>query len=89
MLQVEWSITDQAAGLPLSIGMIKQFDEQFNEVEWKDSLKARELINKAKDMINSNPTKEGLKMILQNIYSCMHNPNKTPSVEKGGRNLLG
>ena len=75
---ISFAIVDQGAGVALEISMIKGFDDNFEMHEWKDRNQARNLINEAKAIINSNrPTKDNLRPIVSKLYGLL------PNVQEG------
>lgn len=45
------------------MGFIRYCNERFASLHWKDSLRARQLVNRGMEQINNNPTTEGLRSI--------------------------
>lgn len=45
------------------MGFIRYCNERFASLHWKDSLRARQLVNRGMEQINYNPTTEGLRSI--------------------------
>ena len=45
------------------MGFIRYCNERFVSLHWKDSLRARQLVNRGMEQINNNPTTEGLRSI--------------------------
>ena len=45
------------------MGIIRYCNERFASMHWKDSSRARQLVNRGMDQINNNPTTEGLRQI--------------------------
>ncbi len=76
--QFNWALIDQGAGVALDISMIKQYDDHFASYNWKNPGQARELINKAKEIIAQNPTRGRLRPIIQDIWQLI--PDKERAV---------
>ncbi len=54
------------------IGCIKDFDKRFGSLQWKDSSRARQLINKGKDICNDyQPTTKQLLPIVQELFALL------------------
>jgi hypothetical protein len=69
---MNFALVDKGAGVALEISMIKGFDDNFDMHEWKDEGQARNLINKAKGIINANnATKEILGPIVGDLYQLL------------------
>lgn len=45
------------------MGFIRYCNERFASLHWKDSLRARQLVNRGMEQVNNNPTTEGLRSI--------------------------
>ena len=75
---MNFALVDEGAGVALEITIIKNYDDEFEMQNWSDKNQARSLINQAKQIISTNPTKQALKPIVQQLYGLL------PNVEKGG-----
>lgn len=53
------------------IGLIKSFNDRFGSIRWKDSSRARQLINRGMEEINDNPTVEKLRPIVAEIFKLL------------------
>ena len=53
------------------IGMIRNFDNNFSNFHWKDSSRARQLINNGLDKITQNPDVEDLRQIVVSLYDLL------------------
>lgn len=53
------------------IGFIQHCNINFRSIHWKDATRARQLINRGMEQVNSNPTKVGLMQIIQELYPLM------------------
>lgn len=53
------------------IGFIKYCDEDFSSISWKDSSRARQLINKGVDIINHGPSVPALRPIVVELLNLM------------------
>ncbi len=60
------------------MGFLRYYNNHFNTIHWKDSLRARQLINKGMDEINNQPTVEKLHPIACSVIDLM------PENEKSG-----
>ncbi|MFC4232662.1 Hsp70 family protein [Parasediminibacterium paludis] len=60
-----------AAGAALLMRWIKEFDDEFNDIQWKDRNKARTIINKGLQMIPNNPSEEQLENVLSQVRDEM------------------
>lgn len=53
------------------IGLIKSLNDRFGSIRWKDSSRARQLINRGMEEINDNPTVEKLRPIVAEIFKLL------------------
>lgn len=74
---LSFKVMDEGAGVALDIAIIKQMDDLFDEQDWSDKSEARKLINGAKEIISSNPTKETLRPIILKLW------NLQPNIDSG------
>lgn len=60
------------------MGIIRYCNDRFASMHWKDSSRARQLVNRGMEQINNNPTTEGLRQIAAELLSLI------PASETGG-----
>lgn len=60
------------------MGIIRYCNEHFASLHWKDTSRARQLVNRGMEQINNNPTTEGLRQIAAELLSLI------PASEAGG-----
>ena len=58
------------------IGFVRHHNENFGSYDWKDSSKARALLNKGLQMISENPTKEELHSIVISLIGLLPNDER-------------
>jgi molecular chaperone DnaK len=75
---LNFALIDEGAGVALEITIIKNYDDEFDIQNWSDKNQARSLINQAKQIISTNPTKQALRPIVQELWGLL------PDVEKKG-----
>ena len=75
---LNFALIDEGAGVALEIAIIKNYDDEFDMQSWSDRNQARSLINQAKQIISTNPTKQALKPIVHQLWGLL------PDVEKKG-----
>lgn len=69
---IDFALVDQGAGVALEISFIKGFEDEFDMHEWKNRSQARNLINDAKRIINSNrASKESLRPIVSELFQLL------------------
>ena len=70
---LSFKLVDEGAGVALDIALIKQMDDLFDTHDWSDKSQARKLINDAKEIIGTNPTKEILRPIILKLWDLQPN----------------
>jgi len=53
------------------ISYIKYYDDNFSSIQWKNNVMAKKLINDAKHIIATNPSKKELQNILGKIFELL------------------
>ncbi len=66
------------------VGFIRQHNENFNSYNWKDSGRARTLLNKGLQVISENPTTDELHPIVIAVIDCMVDDGNKPSEDVFG-----
>ena len=84
---LNFALLDEGAGVAMEISLIKGMDEEFDVHEWSNRTQARNLINEAKQIISSNPTKSNLRPIVIQLYKLL--PEVAPNDGGGGQNIPG
>ena len=64
-----WGILWQDFGFLISY--IKYYDDNFSSIQWKNNVMAKKLINDAKQIIATNPSKKELQNILGKIFDLL------------------
>ncbi|MCX6309171.1 MAG: Hsp70 family protein [Bacteroidia bacterium] len=78
----DYSLVDAGAGVALDISYIKYFDDDFENFNWKNKNQAKLLINQAKQIISTNPTRQKLKPIISDLFKLLPDSEKPPRTEK-------
>lgn len=85
MRSIQFTLIREGAGPAFNISIIKGMDDDFDSMPWKDSAQAKQLINQAKGLINSNRgTTENLDPIVGQLYSLLPKLKKGRSTGGGG-----
>lgn len=58
------------------MGLLRHFQEDFNEINWKNSSRARQLINQGAEIVSNNPTKEKLHPIVMQLFELLPEEEK-------------
>lgn len=82
---LDFALVSQDIGLWISY--IRQFDEKFDAHHWKDRDTARKLINEAKQIIATNPSKEKLQQIVKQLSALLPDTDRS-LIEEIDRELL-
>ena len=61
------------------MGLLRHFQEDFNEINWKNSSRARSLINQGVEIANNNPSVEKLRPILRELWELLPEGEKAQS----------
>lgn len=79
-LKIIQQLTDAIGGFEFAIqlddlgflvGYIKYYDGNYSSIQWKNSVMAKKLIENAKDIIATNPSKKELQNILRKIFDLL------------------
>lgn len=71
VLEQVHSLFFQLTMLYQCMGIIRYCNERFTSMHWKDSSRARQLVNRGMEQINNNPTTEGLRQITAELLGLM------------------
>lgn len=71
MRGLAFTLADQALGARMEIGILRQFNENFNTHEWSDEGKARSLINQGLQIASNNPSKQKLRPIVMELFKLL------------------
>jgi molecular chaperone DnaK len=69
--QLDFNLRDTLAGIQMDINLLKKLDNDFNQTNWKDANKARNLINRGLEMSKDNPSKDTLRKLVIEIIHLM------------------
>ena len=72
----DFAIRDQAHGVAMDISFIKSFDDNFEFKNWSNKSKARQMINEAKQIIATNPTRQKLRPIILDLFKLLPEPEE-------------
>lgn len=71
VLEQVHSLFFQLTMLYQCMGIIRYCNERFTSMGWKDTSRARQLVNRGMEQINNNPTTEGLRQIAAELLGLM------------------
>ena len=75
MRQLDFALVDQGLGAQMEIMLLKNFNDDFNTLDWKDRNRAKMTLDRGLQMAANNPSKENLRQVVIELYSLMHNPD--------------
>jgi len=81
---LHFSLIRQETGL--WVGYVKSFDEDFESQQWSDPAAARRLLNEAKHVIATQPTREKLERIVIELFGLL--PGKEQPIAVAGNSDL-
>ena len=78
----DFALFDQASGVAMDISFIKSFDDNFDSHNWLNKSQAKQLIIQAKQIIATNPTRQKLRPIIQDLFKLLPEPERPKLSEK-------
>jgi len=67
----DFAVEDAGAGVAMEISFIKGFDDDFDSLNWQNKSQARQIINQAKQIIATNPTKFKLRPMVTDLFKLL------------------
>lgn len=89
MRQLDYVITDEGLGAQMEIMYLNNFNEEFDILQWSDSDKARNILDRGLQMAADNPEKELLKPIIFELYKLLPDADKKIVSGGDGSELIG
>jgi molecular chaperone DnaK len=86
MRHLDFALVDQGLGAQMEIGLLAQFNENFDSHDWSDRQKARMLLNQGLQMASDNPSKQQLRPLVLELYKLL--PDVTNNPIKGDDSVL-
>ena len=71
MERTGFALSDALLGVQMYIGILHNYDEDFEIHDWSDRNRARLLINQGLGMAASNPTRDGMRGLLRELISLL------------------
>lgn len=78
----DFALADAGAGVAMEISIIKSFDDDFDSHNWKNKSQAKQLINQAKQIIATNPTKQKLRPFVSDLFKLLPDSERPKLSEK-------
>ena len=83
MRQLDFALIDQGMGVQMEIGLLKNFNDDFNTFDWRDRNSARMILDRGLQMAAQNPSKESLRQIVLELYNLLPGPQKPINDDSG------
>ena len=71
MRNLDFTLIDQGLGAQMEIGLLHQFNDDFDILEWSDRNRARILIEQGFNIAENNPSKDRLRPIVLELYKLL------------------
>ncbi|MBC8147393.1 MAG: Hsp70 family protein [Bacteroidetes bacterium] len=89
MRSLNFALVDQGLGAQMEIMYLKNFNDEFDTLDWKDKNKARMTLDRGLQMAAQDPTKEKLRPIIIELFKLLPETDK-PMIGGGdGTELVG
>jgi len=87
MRQLDFQLVDKGLGAQMEIMYLKNFNDDFDTLDWSDRQRARMVLDRGLKMAVENPSKEILKRVVIELFGFLPEANK-PIVGGGSGNEL-
>jgi molecular chaperone DnaK len=89
MRSLDFALVDQGLGAQMEIMYLKNFNDEFDTLDWKDRNRARMTLDRGLQMAVNNPTKEKLRPVIIELFNLLPETDK-PMIGGGdGSELIG
>lgn len=89
MRQLDFALVDQGLGAQMEIMYLKNFNDEFDTLDWKDRNRARMTLDRGLQMAGNDPTKESLRPVVIELFNLLPETDK-PIIGGGdGSELIG
>ena len=89
MRQLDFALVDKGLGVQLEISYLKQMNDEFNTLDWKDKNKARMILDQGLKIAVSNPSKEQLRPVIVELFKLLPESQQPINVGGDGSELIG
>jgi len=83
MRQLDFALIDKGLGAQFEIGLLHNFNDDFDTLDWKDKNRAKMTLDRGLQMAANNPTKEALRPIIIELYRLLPEADQ-PTIPGGG-----
>jgi len=77
MRQLDFALVDQGLGAQMEIMMLKNFNDNFDTLDWSDRNRARMTLDRGLQMVANNPSKENLRQVVIELYKLLPDTQKS------------
>ena len=89
MRQLDFALVDQGLGAQMEIMLLKNFNDEFDTLDWSDRNRARMTLDRGLQIAANNPSKENLRQVVIELYNLLPDTQK-PIIDGGsGDELVG
>lgn len=89
MRQLDFALIDQGLGAQMEIMMLKNFNDEFDTLDWSDRNRARMTLDRGLQMAANNPSKENLRQVVIELYNLLPDTQKPIIGGGSGDELIG
>lgn len=76
MRQLDFALVDEGLGAQMEITWLKNFNDDFDILDWSDVSRARMILNRGLQMAANNPSKESLREIVRELFRLLPDTEK-------------
>ena len=87
--QLDFALIDQGLGAQMEIMMLKNFNDEFDTLDWSDRNRARMTLDRGLQMAANNPSKENLRQVVIELYNLLPDTQKPIIGGGSGDELVG
>jgi len=89
MRQMDFALVDQGLGSQMEIMLLKNFNDDFDTLDWKDKNRARMTLDRGLQMAANNPSKDNLRQVVIELYNLLPDTQKPIIGGGSGDELVG
>ena len=89
MRQLDFSLVDKGLGAQMEIMYLKNFNDDFDTLDWKDRNRARMTLDRGLQMAANNPSKQSLRQVVVELYKLLPDTQKPIIGGGSGNELIG
>jgi len=89
MRQLDFALVDKGLGAQLEIGYLRNFNDNFDVLEWSDVTRARMTLDRGLQMAANNPVKQQLRQVVLELFELLPKADKSIIGSGDGSELIG